>query len=149
MRQGGFPGQEEMIRRYARIGLEAESDYRSTRRRFLGFAFASAAVAGGCGWVLGRSRGQGGAPPLPKQHTALETVALGPLARLEACAPELLAEIEQGRGTPTLWHGFERLVVWSAARGDQATLRQRLLATLRVASPPPDVQSVVRELDLR
>ena len=47
MRQGGFPGQEQMIRRYARIGLEAESGFKRTRRRFFGLAFAAAAVAGG------------------------------------------------------------------------------------------------------
>lgn len=148
MRQGGFPGQEQMIRRYARIGLEAESGFKRTRRRFFGLAFAAAAVAGGCGWFVGRGGGPVDAPPRAAPN-ALEAIALGPLARLEACAPELLAEIEQGRATPILWRGFERLAVWGVARSAGATLRQRLTATLRVATPPPDVQAVVQQLDLR
>ncbi len=145
MPQGRFPGQEQMLRRYAKIGLEAEGGFRRTRRRFLGFALGGAAVAGSCGWFAGRS-----AAVEPRTTaTTLEDIALGPMARLEACATDLLAEIEQGRATPILWRGFERLATWSVARPELRTLRQRLGPTVRVATPPVDVQEVLRHLELR
>ena len=148
MRQGLFPGQQDALVELARKGLRAKASQRRQRRAFLGLLVAGAATTSAAYWLgTRRNANSTGAEGAPTAEVAwMHRLAQGPLADLEAAAPNLTATIELHGGDELLWLGYERLVLLALASGDRRALARDLLVLATVKEPPPYVRSLIERL---
>lgn len=149
MRQGFLPGQQRALRQAFRKADAFDRFRQRTRRAFFGMGLLALGT-GASGFVAGRQT-RHREQPADSAPTTLDAVALGPLPKLVADYPSVLAAIETGQATEALWLGFERLLLLSlsATEGVRATLARDLLLTARHAEPPAHLREYVRVLGER
>lgn len=154
MRQGFLPSQHRALKRAFRKADAFDRFRHRTRRAFLGMGLL--AVSAGLGGFLAGRRisGTGSRQPDPSpdaEGAGLDAIALGPLMRLQANYPAVLARLETGRATAALWFGYERLLLLalSSTPGVRTSLGRDLLLTANHVEPPTDFRDLVRALEQR
>lgn len=153
MQQGLFPSQQRALRQAFKKADAFDHFRQRTRRAFLSMLLGGAGMGAGmtaAGYWLGRRHGATAAQPA--RHPDVEwmhALVRGPLADLEAAAPNLTATIDLHGGDADLWLGFERLVLTALAHGDRQSLARDLLVLARVAPPPAHLHALVERLDVK
>jgi hypothetical protein len=144
-----FPSQQRALRQAFKKADAFDHFRQRTRRGFL--AVAGLGVAGCIGaFVLGRrfapAAAEATATNLDRELAGVHALALGPVARLEHGAADILSRIELHGGDDTLWLGCERLILHALARGDRQVLARAILAMAAVRPVPEPLAPLLEKL---
>jgi hypothetical protein len=142
MRLGLLPGQQRVLDQAFKKARAFDRFRQRTRRTVLATA-GGGLLLGVAAFFAGRSVVEA---PVPQTTHPMDALALGDAQRLQARAIDLLAEVEMGRGTPSLWVGVERLILCAMLADDASPLRTRVLALRALPSLPPAIATALTKL---